>query len=120
MTPADSLEYPGEFEVLRTKADSGWLEGGELRITNYRLAWTPNFMARAPGFEFDLDDVRSVRVVRSLKTFFMSQSLRVVLKDGGVYELHKPREGVNRVLSVIEDYRSRERYRPGSLFGDTT
>lgn len=120
MTTTDSLTYPGEFEVLRTKVDSGWLEGGELTVTNYRLAWKPNRFAHAPAFEFDLEDIRSVRVVRSVKTFFLAPSLRILLKDGSVYELHKPKDDANRVLSVIEDYRKRERYKPGSLFGDAS
>ena len=42
------------------------------------------------------------------------------IKDGAVYEIHKPKDDANRVLSVIEDYRNRERYKPGSLFGDAT
>lgn len=118
MTATDSLEYPGEFEVLRTKADSGWLEGGELVITNYRLSWTPNRFAHAPAFELPLDAIRTVRVVRSLKTFFLAPSIRIAMREGGIYELHSPKTDANRVLSLIEEYRSRERYRPGSLFGD--
>ena len=120
MTTTDSLTYPGEFEVLRTKADSGWFEGGELTVTNYRLAWKPNRFARFPAFGFDLEAIRSVRVIRSVKTFFFAPPIRIVLKDGAVYEIHKPKDDANRVLSVIEDYRNRERYKPGSLFGDAT
>ena len=59
-----------------------------------------------------------MRVVRSLKTLFFSPTIRIVLKDGAVYEIHKPKDDANRVHSVIEDYRRRERYKPGSLFGD--
>ena len=120
MITTDSLTYPGEFEVLRTKADSGWLEGGELTVTNYRLAWKPNRFAHAPAFGFDLADIRTTRLVRSIKTFFFAPTIRIVLKDGAVYELHKPKDDANRVLSVIEDYRKRERYKPGSLFGEAT
>ena len=47
-------------------------------------------------------------------------TVRIELKDGAVYELQNPKEGANRVLTVIEDYRKRERYKPGSLFGDVT
>jgi hypothetical protein len=120
MTTTDSLTYPGEFEVLRTKADSGWFEGGELTVTNYRLAWKPNRFARFPAFGFDLEAIRTVRVIRSVKTLFFAPTIRIVLKDGAVYEIHKPKDDANRVLSVIEDYRNRERYKPGSLFGDAT
>jgi len=119
VTESDSLTYPGEFEVLRTKADTGWWEGGELTVTNYRLAWKPNRFAHASAFEFDLDGVRATHVVRSPKTLFLSLSIRIALVSGAVYEIHNPRDDANRVVSVIEDYRKRERYRPGSLFGDS-
>ena len=117
-TNGDSLAYPGEFEVLRTKAESGFWDGGQLVLTNYRLRWTPSRFAKTPAFSFDLANIASVRQVRLLKYLFLAPSLRFTLRDGTVYEIHSPKEDVNRLRHVVEDYRSRERYRPGTLFED--
>ena len=114
----DSLTYPGEFEVLRTKADAGLWDSGQLRVTNYRVSWTPTsrFNNTAP-FSFDLDKIASVRLLRSIKYLFAAPAVRFTLRDGTSYEIYNPKEDAARVRQVVEDYRSRERYRPGSLFG---
>ena len=117
MTADDSLTYPGEFEVLRTKADAGLWDSGEVRVTNYRLTWTPSRFSQTAAFSFDLDKIASVRLVRSVKYLFMAPALRFTLRDGTVYEIYNPKEDARRLQHVVDDYRSRERYRPGSLFG---
>jgi hypothetical protein len=110
--------YPGEFEVLRTKAESGLWDSGQLVLTNYRLSWVPSRLASTPEFTFDLDQVASVKRVRVPSYFFLSESLRFTLRNGSVYEIHRPQEDINRLQHLIEDYRRRERYRPGMLFGE--
>jgi hypothetical protein len=112
----DSLAYPGEFEVLRTKTEAGMWDSGTLVVTNHRVSWTPKRFASTPAFSFRLDDIESVKLVRTIKYLFLGPSLRVRLRTGAVYELSRTGEDINRVMHVIEDYRKRERYRPGSLF----
>lgn len=114
---ADSLRYPGEFDVLQTKAEAGLWDAGNLTLTNYRVLWTPARFAKTAKFSFDLDQIASVRQVRTIKYLFLAPSLRFTLKDGAVYEIHNPKEDINRLRHLVEDYRKRERYRPGSLFG---
>ena len=109
-------QYPGEFEILRTKAEAGLWDSGQLVLTNFRLKWTPSRLAKTPAFEFDLAEIRSMRQVRTAKYFFMAPSLRFRLRSGAVYEVHKPQEDVNRLEQLIEEYRRRERYTPGKLF----
>jgi hypothetical protein len=117
----DSLTYPGEFEVLRTKADAGLWDTGELLVTNYRVSWTPKSrFNNTAAFSFDLDKVASVRQLRSVKYLFMAPALRFTLRDGTVYEIYNPKEDAARLRHVVDDYRARERYRPGSLFGGGT
>jgi hypothetical protein len=118
VSASDNLQYPGEFEVLRTKAESGFWDAGTLVITNYRVTWTPSRFSKTPAFSFDLDRVESVRQVRTAKYLFLAPSLRFRLRDGTVYEIGRTHEDVNRVRHLVEDYRRRERYRPGSLFGE--
>ena len=110
------LAYPGEFEVLRTKAEAGFWDSGQLVLTNYRLIWTPSLLAKTPAFSFDLADIASVKQVRLPKYLFLSTSLRFTLRSGAVYEIHRPQEDVNRLQYLIDDYRRREPYRPGKLF----
>ncbi len=117
MTDDASLSYPGEFEVLSTKAESGFWDKGHLRLTNYRLTWTPSRFAKQPAFSLDLDKIASVRAVRSPKYLFMVPGLRLTMRDGAVYEIHNSKEDARRVQQLVDEYRSRERYRPGSLFG---
>src|ERR1041385_621084 len=112
----ESNTYPGEFEVLRTKAEAGLWDSGQLVLTNYRLQWTPSRLAKTPAFEFELADIATIRQVRLPIYFFLSISLRFRLKNGAVYVIHRPQEDVNRLQHVIDDYRSRERYQPGKLF----
>jgi hypothetical protein len=112
----DTLRYPGEFEVLRTKAEAGFWDSGTLVLTNYRLAWTPSRLAKTPAFSFDLADVVSVEQVRLPAYLFLSTSLRVRLRDGSAYEIHRPLEDINRLQHLVEDYRRRGPYRPGKLF----
>lgn len=109
--------YPGEFEVLRTKAEAGLWDSGQLIVTNYRLSWEPSRLASTPAFTFDLDQIESLRRVRLPSYLFLSESLRFTLRNGSVYEIHRPQEDINRLQNLIEDYRRRERYRPGMLFG---
>jgi hypothetical protein len=118
VTSSDTLKYPGEFEVLRTKAEAGLWDAGTLVMTNYRLAWTPKRFAKTPAFSFDLAEIASVRQVRLPKYLFLSVSLRFTLRGGSVYEIHRPSEDVNRLQHLVDDYRKRERYRPGKLFED--
>jgi hypothetical protein len=120
VTASDSLSYPGEFEVLRTKAETGFWDAGTLEVTNYRVTWTPTRFSKAPAFSFDLDQISSVRQVRTIKYMFLAPSLRIALRDGSIYEIGRTHEDINRVQHVIDDYRRRERYRPGSLFGEST
>ena len=47
---ADPLAYPGEFEVLRTKAEAGLWDSGNLTVTNYRVMWAPSRFAKTPAF----------------------------------------------------------------------
>lgn len=115
-----SLEYPGEFEVLRTKAETGAYDSGTVVLTNYRLTWTPGRMSQKSEFSFDLDQIASVRQFRSLYYLFAVPSLRITLRDGSRYDVHNPKEDINRVQHLIDDYRRRERYQPGSLFGNAT
>jgi len=112
-----NLAYPGEFDVLRTKAESGVWNAGTLVVTNYRVTWTPSRLAKTPAFSFDLADIASIRQVRLPLYLFLSTSLRFRLRSGAVYDVHRPAEDVNRIQHVIDDYRKRERYRPGTLFG---
>src|SRR5207249_322515 len=95
-TTDDALAYPGEFEVLRTKAEAGLWDSGHLVLTNYRLSWTPSRLAKTPAFSIDLSDIASVRQVRLPVYLFLSTSLRFRLRDGAVYEIHRPLEDVNR------------------------
>lgn len=115
-----SLDYPGEFEVLRTKAECGAWDSGTLVLTNYRLTWTPSRFSKSSTFSIDLDQIATVRQFRSIYYLFMMPSLRITLRDGARYDIHNPKENINRVQHVVEDYRKRERYRPGSLFGSET
>jgi hypothetical protein len=115
VTP-DPLTYPGEFEVLRTKAEAGLWDSGTLTVTNYRVGWEPSRFAKTPAFAFDLDKITSVRQVRTPKYLFLVPSLRFTLENGAIYDLHRPGEDINRVQHLVDDYRNRERYRPGSLF----
>ena len=108
--------YPGEFEVLSTKAEAGTWDTGQLVLTNYRVSWTPSRLARTPAFSFDLDQIAAIKRVRLPTYLFLSESLRFTLRDGSVYVIHRPQEDVNRLQNLIEDYRRRERYRPGMLF----
>jgi hypothetical protein len=117
-TNEGSLDYPGEFEVLRTKAEAGSYDSGTLVLTNYRLTWTPSRFSQKSAFSVDFEKIASVRQFRSIKYLFLMPSLRITLRDGTLYEIHNPKEDLNRVQHLIEDYRSRERYRPGSLFGN--
>lgn len=110
--------YPGEYEVLRTKAEAGTWDSGQLVLTNYRLSWTPSRLATTPAFTFDLEQIAAVKRVRLPTYLFLSESLRFTLRDGSVYQIHRPQEDINRLQSLIEDYRRRERYRPGMLFGE--
>jgi hypothetical protein len=112
----DSHAYPGEFEVLRTKAETGTWDSGTLVVTNYRVSWAPSRFSKAPSFSFRLEDIESVKQVRSIKYLFLGPTLRIRLRDGAVYEVSRTGEDINRVKHVIDDYRGRERYRPGSLF----
>lgn len=109
--------YPGEFEVLRTKAEAGFWDSGTLVLTNYRVRWTPARLAKTPAFEFDLEDIASVTQTRLPTYLFMSVSLRFRLRSGAIYEIHRPEEDVNRLQHLVDDYRKRERYQPGALFG---
>ena len=43
---SDAMTHPGEFEVLRTKAEAGLWDSGYLTITNYRIRWTPSRIAK--------------------------------------------------------------------------
>lgn len=113
----DELRYPGEFEVLRTKAEAGLWDSGQLTITNYRVRWEPSRIAKTPAFEFDLADIVAIRQVRLPSYLFLAHSLRFKLRNGMYYDIHKPQEDINRVQHLIDDYRRRERYQPGSLFG---
>ncbi len=115
---ATTLSYPGEFELLRTKAESGFWDQGTLVVTNYRVSWTPSRFAKTSSFSFDLADITSVRQIRSPIYAFMVPSLRFTLQNGAVYDVHKPKDDINRVQHVVDDYRKRDRYQPGSLFGD--
>ena len=120
MTPTrDSYTYPGEFEVLRTKAEAGWWDSGQLVVTNYRLSWTPSRLSQTPAFSFDLADVASMRLVRLPKYFFMTLSLRFMLRGGATYEIHRPAEDIHTLAKTIDEYRVRERYRPGKLFEES-
>jgi hypothetical protein len=118
VTAGDSLAYPGEFEVLRTKAEAGFWDAGTLTVSNYRVAWTPARFSKTPAFAFDLDRVESIKLVRSPKYLFLIPSLRIQLRGGPVYEIARTHEDIHRVQHLIDDYRRRERYRPGSLFGE--
>lgn len=118
MSAPDGLAYPGEFEVLRTKAETGFWDSGTLVVTNYRVSWTPARFSKTPAFAFDLDRVESTKIVRPPRYAFAVPALRIRLRDGSVYEVARTQEDVNRVRHVVDDYRRRERYRPGSLFGD--
>ena len=115
----DTLTHPGEFEVLRTKAEAGFWDSGTLVVTNYRVSWTPARFSKSPKFSFDLDQIESLKQVRTIQYLFMAPSLRFRLKGGATYIVGRTHEDVNRVQSVIDDYRRRERYQPGSLFGGT-
>ena len=114
---ADSLAYPGEFEVLRTKAEAGFWDSGTLTITNYRVSWTPSRFSKTPAFSFDLDKVKAVKQVRTVHYLFLIPSLKFTLADGSFYVIHRPHEDINRVQHLVDDYRRRDRYQPGSLFG---
>lgn len=116
MSDTEALEYPGEFEVLRTKAEAGFWDSGQLTLTNYRLSWTPSRLAKTPAFSFDLADIESVRQARVASYLFLSASLRITLRNGAVYEIHRPQEDINRLQYMIDDYRRRGPYRPGKLF----
>ena len=120
MNEPGNLAYPGEFDVLRTKAESGVWNAGTLVVTNYRVVWTPSRFSKGTGFAFDLDQVESVRLVRTLTYAFLVPSVRFRLKNGAVYEVGRMQEDPHRVRHVVEDYRRRERYRPGSLFGESS
>ena len=112
----DTLRYPGEFEVLRTKAEAGFWDSGTLVLTNYRLAWTPSRLAKTPAFSFDLAEIAKVEQVRVPTYLFLSLSLRFRLRNGAVYEVHRPQEDDNRLEHLVEDYRKRGPYTPGKLF----
>jgi hypothetical protein len=117
VTDDASQNYPGEFEVLRTKAEAGFWDQGQLRLTNYRLTWTPSRFAKTPAFTIELDKIASTRIIRSLKYLLMAPGLRLTLRDGTIYEIYNPKEDMRRLQQLVDDYRSRERYQPGSLFG---
>jgi hypothetical protein len=114
---SDAMRHPGEFEVLRTKAEAGLWDSGYLTITNYRVLWTPSRIAKTPAFEFELADIAAIRQVRLATYFFLSPSLRFKLRNGMYYDIHRPQEDINRLQHVIDDYRRRDRYKPGQLFG---
>lgn len=117
MNGDESLSYPGEFEVMRSKALAGtWGQTGEMVMTNYRVRWTPSRYVTAPSISFDLADITSASITRSVKTLFLMAVLRISTRGGAVYEIHPMQEDIHRVLHVINDYRRRERYRPGKLF----
>ena len=102
--------------VLRTKAESGLWDSGQLVLTNHRLSWTPSRLASTPAFSFDLSQIESVRRVRPPAYLFLVQSLRFRLRSGAVYEIHQPKEDIHRIQELVEYYRKREPYRPGALF----
>lgn len=113
---SDADRYPGEFEVLSTKAEAGLWDSGTLVLTNYRLIWTPSRLAKTPAFAFDFAQVASITHVRVPAYLFLSTSLRFTLADGSVYDIHRPLEDVNRIQHLVEDYRRRGPYQPGRLF----
>jgi hypothetical protein len=102
--------------VLQTKAEAGFWDSGQLTLTNYRLMWTPSRLAKTPAFVINLADIDEVRQVRVPSYLFLSTSLRIHMRDGSVYEIHRPQEDVNRLQYLINDYRRRGPYRPGTLF----
>jgi hypothetical protein len=113
---ADAKTYPGEFEVLQTKADAGWWDAGQMVLTNHRLQWKPARLSNTPAFEFELSELASVQQVRLPQYLFLSPSLRFTLRDGRVYHIHNPGEDINHLERVVNEYRLRKPYQPGMLF----
>ena len=106
---------PGEYELLKTKAEYGWWDSGTLLLTNQRLLWFPGRFASAKQLEIDLLKVASCVQVRSIKYLFMRPSLRLMLKDGAMHELHDFKE-IDETQRLILQNMNRRPYQPGTLF----
>lgn len=108
---------PGEFEVLKTKADYGFMKSGVLTLSNYRLFWHPSKRTNAESVEIDLGEVINCSVTRSVIYFFLFPALRVVTRKRRVYDFYLPKELDHAVRSITQ-FMQRDRYQPGSLFQD--
>lgn len=106
---------PGEFEVLKTKADYGFFKSGTLLLSNYRLFWFPKKHTNAGSAEIDLSTVVNCFATRSVVYFFLFQSLRVVTRDRRAYDFYVPKD-LDHAIRSISQFMSRDRYQPGSLF----
>jgi hypothetical protein len=106
---------PGEFEVLKTRAERAWWERGLLIITNHRLFWFPAIPENAATVEIDLQKVLGCTETRSWYYFLAKPALRVLLTTGKSVDFHgiQDYDGVKR---NIERFMGHDRYTPGTLF----
>lgn len=118
MTEERDINFePGEFEVLKTKADFGFLKSGTFVLSNYRLFWFPSKRTNAAAVEIDLGDVVTCYVTRSVLYFFLFPALRVITRNRRTCDFYLPKELDHAVRSIAQ-FMQRDRYQPGSLFQD--
>ncbi|MEW6730535.1 MAG: hypothetical protein AB1489_04260 [Acidobacteriota bacterium] len=114
-----SITYnPGEFEVLKTKAERAWWNGGTLLITNHRLFWFPTSTKGAPAVEIDLRQVLGCVEVRSWYYFLMRPALKILISNGTSIDFH----GISNFTAAkvnIERLMGQDRYTPGALFSNS-
>jgi hypothetical protein len=106
---------PGEFEVLKTRAEREWWQSGTLILTNHRLFWFPDATQNASSIEVDMQKVLGCVETRSWYYFLAKPALKVLLVTGKSVIFHavKDFDGVKR---NIESFMGHDRYTPGSLF----
>lgn len=111
--------HPGEFEVLRTRAERAWWESGTLILTNHRLCWFIGATHRqsAPTIEIDLQQVLGCVEIRSWYYLLARPALKILLVNGKSVDLHGISD-YGGVKSNIERFMGQDRYTPGSLFSN--
>ncbi|MCS6884588.1 MAG: hypothetical protein RMM17_08315 [Acidobacteriota bacterium] len=112
---AKKVEFnPGEFEVVRVKAEREWWQAGELIVTNHRLFWFAS-NSKVPLVELDLREVLGCVKTRSWYYLGLYPSVKVLLSNGSSEQFHAV-ASCDFVVSQIEQFAGKERYKPGMLF----
>ncbi|MBL8148473.1 MAG: hypothetical protein JNN15_00920 [Blastocatellia bacterium] len=107
---------PGEFEILRTKAERAWWESGLLLVTNHRFFWFSwNKSSQQPVIEIDLRGVLGCIETKSWYYLLARPALKILLTNGRSLEFHGI-EDFGGVKMNVERLMGQERYTPGALF----